>query len=56
VTLRRLAPLFGVSKSAAGRIIGHPGPSLALLPRKDTVLIVDGTPWSPRGITPLPSS
>jgi hypothetical protein len=46
LTLRQLAPLFGVSKSAADRIIGHLGPSLALQPRKrfrkDTVLIVDG--------------
>lgn len=45
--LRQLAPLFGVSKSAANRIIGHLGPSLALQPRqrfrKDAVLIVDGT-------------
>ncbi|MDQ0605013.1 hypothetical protein QF037_009358 [Streptomyces canus] len=30
LTLRQLAPLFGVSKSAADRIIGHVGPSLAL--------------------------
>ncbi|MFI1184662.1 transposase [Streptomyces sp. NPDC020799] len=47
LTLRQLAPLFGVSKSAADRIIGHLGPSLALQQRKrfrrDTVLIVDGT-------------
>ncbi|WP_447035552.1 transposase [Streptomyces sp. DSM 118878] len=47
LTLRRLAPLFGISKSAADRIIDHLGPSLALRPckrfRKDTVLIVDGT-------------
>ncbi|WP_340564012.1 transposase [Streptomyces sp. GSL17-111] len=47
LTLRRLAPLFGVSKSAADRIIAHLGPALALQPRKryrtDTVLIVDGT-------------
>lgn len=47
LTLRQLAPLFGVSKSAAGRIVGHLGPRLALKPRrrfrKDTVLIVDGT-------------
>lgn len=46
-TLRQLAPLFGVSKSAADRIIDHIGPLLALKPRqrfrKDTVLIVDGT-------------
>ncbi|MFB8177355.1 transposase [Streptomyces sp. NPDC055966] len=47
LTLRQLAPLFGISKSAAGRIIDHLGPLLALRPRlrfrKDTVLIVDGT-------------
>ncbi len=47
LTLRQLAPLFGVSKSAADRIIDHIGPLLALKPRrrfrKDTVLIVDGT-------------
>ncbi|MGW2371040.1 transposase [Kitasatospora sp. NPDC001683] len=47
LTLRQLAPLFGVSKSTAGRIIDHIGPLLALNPRrrfrKDTVLIVDGT-------------
>ncbi|MEU5840197.1 transposase [Streptomyces diacarni] len=46
-TLRQLAPLFGVSKSAADRIIDHLGPSFAFQPRrrfwKDTVLIVDGT-------------
>ncbi|MFD0396215.1 transposase [Streptomyces nogalater] len=42
-----LATLFGVSKSAADRIVDHLGPALALQPRrrfrKDTVLIVDGT-------------
>ncbi|WP_030833563.1 IS5/IS1182 family transposase [Streptomyces hygroscopicus] len=47
LTLRQLAPLFGVSKSAAYRIIDALGPSLAFQPRrrfrKDTVLIVDGT-------------
>ncbi|MFC7636806.1 transposase [Streptomyces thermogriseus] len=47
LTLRQLAPLFGVSKSAAGRIIDHLGPALAPQQRKrfrkDTVLIVDGT-------------
>ncbi|MEV7205429.1 MULTISPECIES: transposase [unclassified Streptomyces] len=47
LTLRQLAPLFGVSKSAADRIIDHLGPVLALQQRKrfrkDTVLIVDGT-------------
>jgi hypothetical protein len=46
LTLRQLAPLFGVSKSAADRIIAHLGPSLAFQPRKrfrkGTVLIVDG--------------
>ncbi|MFJ9591058.1 transposase [Streptomyces acidicola] len=47
LTMRQLAPLFGISKSAADRIINDLGPSLALRPRqryrKDTVLIVDGT-------------
>ncbi len=47
LTLRQLAPLFGVSKSTASRVINHLGPLLALQPRKrfarDTVLIVDGT-------------
>ncbi|MEF2528831.1 MULTISPECIES: transposase [Streptomyces] len=47
LTMRQLAPLFGVSKSAADRIIDHLGPRLALQPRKrfakGTVLIVDGT-------------
>lgn len=47
LTMRQLAPLFGVSKSAADRIIDHLGPMLALQGRKrftkDTVLIVDGT-------------
>jgi hypothetical protein len=47
LTMRQLAPLFGVSKSAADRVIDHLGPLLALQPRKrfakDTVLIVDGT-------------
>jgi hypothetical protein len=46
LTLRQLAPLFGVSKSAADRIIDHLGPLLALRPclrfRKDAVLIGDG--------------
>lgn len=46
LTLRQLAPLFGVSKSAAGRIVRHVGPLLAFRPRKrfrkDAVLIVDG--------------
>ncbi|MGW1194168.1 transposase [Streptomyces sp. NPDC002559] len=47
LTLRRLAPLFGVLKSAAGRIVRQGRPLLALRPRKrfrkDAVLIVDGT-------------
>jgi hypothetical protein len=45
--MRQLAPLFGISKSAADRIIDHCGPVIALQPRKryakSTVLIVDGT-------------
>ncbi|MFE0519381.1 transposase [Streptomyces sp. NPDC058954] len=47
LTLLQLAPLFGISKSAADRIINRLAPALALRPRrrfrKDTVLIVDGT-------------
>jgi hypothetical protein len=47
LTMRQLVPLFGISKSAADRIIDHLGPMLALQPSKrfakDTVLIVDGT-------------
>lgn len=47
LTLRQLAPLFGASKSAAGRIVRHVGPLLAFPPRKRfhkyAVLIVDGT-------------
>lgn len=47
LTMRQLAPLFGISKSAAGRVIDHLGPRLALQARKrfrkDAVLIVDGT-------------
>ncbi|GGW68503.1 transposase [Streptomyces xantholiticus] len=47
LTLRQLAPLFGVSKSAADRIVARTGPLLALKQRqrfrKGTVLIVDGT-------------
>lgn len=34
LTRRQLAPRFGVSKSAADRIIDHLGPMLALQPRK----------------------
>ena len=47
LTMRQPAPLFGISKSAADRIIDRLGPLLALRQRrrfrKDTVLIVDGT-------------
>lgn len=47
LTLRQLAPLFGVSKSAAGRMIADLGPRLALtrraVPSSQAVLIVDGT-------------
>ncbi|WP_419249010.1 hypothetical protein [Streptomyces canus] len=34
MTMRQLAPLFGVSKSAADRIIDHLGPMLALRQRR----------------------
>jgi Transposase DDE domain/Helix-turn-helix of DDE superfamily endonuclease len=48
LTLRQVALLFGVSKSAAHRIVEHLAPLLALAPvtrrhGPDTVLIVDGT-------------
>ncbi|GAA3185514.1 hypothetical protein GCM10010451_38460 [Streptomyces virens] len=47
LTPRQLAPQFGISKSAAARIINRLAPLLALRPRrrfrKGTVLIVDGT-------------
>jgi hypothetical protein len=47
LTMRQLALLFGISKSAADRIIGRIGPLLALPSRRrfarGTVLIVDGT-------------
>lgn len=51
LTLGQLAPLFGISKSAADRIIDRLAPLLVLRRRrrlrKDSVLIVDGT-RSPR--------
>ncbi len=47
LTLRQFAPLFGMSKSAADRVIDRLGPSLALQQRKrfgkDIVLLGDGT-------------
>jgi len=47
LTMRQLGPLFGVSHSAAHRIIGALGPLLALAPvrkrRVDQVTIVDDT-------------
>jgi hypothetical protein len=48
LTLRQAALLFGISKSAAGRVIDHLGPLLVLAPVQrrhspGTVLIVDGT-------------
>lgn len=47
LTMRQLAALSDISKSAADRVIDHLGPKLALQPRKrfrkDAVLIVDGT-------------
>lgn len=47
LTLRQLAPLFGVSKSAADRIVARTGPLIGLKQRqrfrRGTVLIVDGT-------------
>lgn len=47
LTLRQLAPLFGISKSSADRIIDHTAPQLAFKQRRrlrrDAVFIVDGT-------------
>ncbi|GLZ08902.1 hypothetical protein Acsp03_63680 [Actinomadura sp. NBRC 104412] len=48
LTLRQVALLFGVSKSAPHRVVDHLAPLLALAPAgkrhgPDTVLIVDGT-------------
>jgi hypothetical protein len=47
LTLRQLAPLFGISKSTADRIVDQLGPALALQRRKRfrkySVLIADGT-------------
>jgi DDE superfamily endonuclease len=48
LTLRQVVVLFGVSKSAAHRVVDHLAPLLALAPvtgrhGPDTVLIVDGT-------------
>ena len=46
LTMRQIGPLFGVSHSAAHRVIDSIGPLLALAPvrrRVDQVAIVDGT-------------
>jgi len=47
LTMRQIGPLFGVSHSAAHRVIDKVGPLLALAPvrkrRVDAVAIVDGT-------------
>ena len=58
LTFRQLALLFGISKSAANRIVEHVAPLLVLpsvtTPHSpDTVLIVDGTlvPTHDRGVS-----
>ena len=58
LTYRQVALLFGVSKSAAHRVVDHLAPLLALAPvtgkhSPDTVLIVDGTlvPTHDRAVT-----
>lgn len=48
LTYRQVAALFGISKSAAGRVVDHLAPLLVLAPIRrahgpGTVLIVDGT-------------
>ncbi|MET9448982.1 transposase family protein [Streptomyces cinerochromogenes] len=56
LTMRQLARLFGISKSAVDRIIDHLGRAFALRPRrrftKGAVLIVHGT-LVPTGTTPF---
>jgi hypothetical protein len=53
LTLRQLAPLFGVSKAAADRVIDVAGPNLALRPRKrkvgDQLRVIDDRPDSGTG-------
>ncbi|MFD9060176.1 transposase [Kitasatospora purpeofusca] len=60
LTLRQVAPLFGISKSAADRVLDHLAPlpaiSPAPRPRRDTVPIVDGTPVPTRDRTIAASS
>jgi hypothetical protein len=58
LTVRQIALLFGISKSAAHRVIEHVAPLLVLPPvtgphSADTVLIVDGTlvPTHDRGVS-----
>lgn len=57
LTLRQVAPLFGISKSAAERILDQLAPLLAISPvrrpRRDTVYIGDGTlvPTRDRGVS-----
>jgi hypothetical protein len=47
LTFRQIALLFGISRSAANRVVEHVAPLLVLPPvtppNADTVLIVDGT-------------
>lgn len=56
LTLRQIAPLFGISKSAAGRVVEHLAGHLTLAPAPrrhgpDTVLIVDGAVALMRNLT-----
>ncbi|MFI0738857.1 transposase [Streptomyces sp. NPDC021100] len=61
LTMRQLAPLFGISPAAVGRIISRHGPLLVLAPGKrkpgrHQVLIVDGTLVPTRDWTVFTSS
>lgn len=63
LTYRQIALLFGISKSAAGRVVEHPAPLLALAPITrpyglNTVLIVAGTlvPTHDRRISASPKN
>lgn len=60
LTLRQVGPLFGMSKSAADRVLDHLAPLLAIAPARQpcrgTVVIVDGTLMPTRDRTLAASS
>ncbi|MEU9047908.1 MULTISPECIES: transposase family protein [unclassified Kitasatospora] len=56
LTMREVATLFGISKSAADRIVGHLGPHLAftgtLRSRRCRLVVRDGTANDTGGVPP----